>query len=174
VHMYNRCTPLLSTASSSSAPESQTQSDHHAQLSVRTTQNTKSGTYHTFKIRSAPQIKQPKSLERPAKYRLGRSITPSDTDRLACSFGSLIQQRGSLYWIWGNWSQYIPQRIGNSALLDHAVTALMYGCRWRLGGDETSRKSALTSYGRSISLLKDVFATGGKMAITGELIAAMV
>jgi hypothetical protein len=50
----------------------------------------------------------------------------------------------------------------------------MYGCRWRLGGDEISRKPALTSYGRSISLLKDVFATGGKMAITGELIAAMV
>jgi len=173
--MYNSNTPSPSTSSPPSAPKSQNQGDRHVQLSIRTSQNTTSGTYHTFSIRSVPSIKQPKSREIPAPLcRLARSITPSDADRLACSFGSLIQQRGGLYWIWGNWSQYIPQRIGTSPLLDHAVTALMYGCRWRLGGDESSRKPALTSYGRSISLLKDVFTTGGKMAVTGELVAAMV
>lgn len=188
---HNSHPSVTTTSSSSTSPRRSTSppglsdSNQHGELCIRRSRNTSSGTYHTFTTRpkrsrgtkrghsSAHTHTRTPRDDDYGGCRLTKTLSPSDTDRLACSFGSLLLMPGTYHWVWGNWSQYIPQRIGNSVLLDLSVVAMMASFRSRLAGTEVARKEALLTYGRALHMLKDDIAVG-KSAVTGDLIAAMV
>ena len=158
--------------------QSRTQASDEIVLRIRNSFQPPSGNglFHTL----VPLRARAKEKVRQAKNDNGwrsTSITPppcSASSKLQREFYEILHaatSTGLRMHTLGRWLEMCIPRIGTNPVLDRSIACLIAGHKTRYGRDDQAMRSGRHRYGESLTMLRDVVASGVE-AITADIIAA--